>query len=51
MLKLLVVTGAWHTAAVSKPTRLLETSAKGFVFTLHLIRCAWVAFQVGAGRA
>lgn len=40
----------WHTAVVSKLTHLLETSTKGF-FMLHLIRCAWMGFQLGTGRA
>lgn len=41
----------WHTAVVSKLTHLLETSTKGSVFMLHLIRCAWMGFQLGTGRA
>lgn len=53
--KLLVVNEeiilVWHTAVVSTLTHLLETSTEVFVSTLHLIRCAWVGFQVGTGRA
>ena len=41
----------WHTAVVSKLTHLLETSTEAFVFTLHLVWCAWLRFQVRTGRA
>lgn len=41
-------TDLWHTAVVSKLMCLLETSQEVFC-PLHLIRPAWVGFQVGTG--